>query len=101
MTASDLTIRITGLLEINLLITNNGQTDANNISWVIHVQGRRILGQVNKTENGTINIPSGETKTIRTGILFFLGRITIMVKVPNEELTIQGFKMGPFLFIKK
>ncbi|PNX50446.1 MAG: hypothetical protein BV458_13200 [Thermoplasmata archaeon M9B2D] len=95
----DLIIGITGILGINLLITNNGQTDANNVSWVIHVQGRRILGQINKTENGTTSIPAGETNTIRTGILFFLGRITIMVKVANEEQIIQGFKMGLFFFL--
>jgi hypothetical protein len=90
---------ITGSLWVNLKITNNGVINATVVPWWMHVQGRRILGQVNKIVNGTIDIPAGGTKIIRTGILFFSGHITITIKVAGEEQIIQGFKIGPFLIV--
>jgi len=98
-TKTNLTFSITGGLGINLKITNQGIINAIDVPWWIHVQGRRILGQINKTVDGTIDIPAGQTKTIRTGILFFSGRITITARVADEEQTMHGFKIGPFLFM--
>jgi parallel beta-helix repeat protein len=86
----DLTIDITGGLGINVLITNNGQTDAHNISWWIHVEGG-ILGLINTTMNGTIDITAGETIPLVSLQLFGLGPITITIKIADIEMTASGF----------
>lgn len=86
---SQLNFSIKGGLGVNLKITNNGTVNASNIVWQIHVDGG-ILGLINKTVNGTIDIIAGDSKTVRTGILFGLGHIYINVKVVDEETTTEG-----------
>ncbi|KYK22285.1 hypothetical protein AYK25_02480 [Thermoplasmatales archaeon SM1-50] len=86
----DLTIDITGGLGINVLVTNNGQTDADNITWWIHVEGG-IFGLINTTMNGTIDITAGETLPVVSLQLFGLGPISITVKVDDIEMTASGF----------
>jgi len=86
---SDLTFSITGGIGINLEITNNGITTVNEVPWQLHVEGG-ILGLINKTMNGTINITAGETIPVGKMILFGLGRITITAKVADEEQTATG-----------
>ena len=84
-----LTFSITGGLGVNLKITNNGTTNVSGVPWQIHVQGG-ILGRINKTVNGTIDIPAGGTTTVGTSMFLGLGSISITAKVADEEKTATG-----------
>ena len=94
------TYDITGGLGVNLKITNNGTIKSTVADWQIHVEGG-ILGKINKTINGTIDIPTGETKTVGTGMFFGLGPITITAKVADEEQTATGTQLIIFSMVKK
>jgi hypothetical protein len=95
-----LTYNITGGLGVNLKITNNGIINATGIPWQIHVKGG-ILGLINKTVNGTIDIPVGESKIVGTGMLLGFGAISITVKVADEEQTAEGTQIVIFSMVKK
>ena len=95
-----LEVKIKGGLGVKAVITNNGTSDANDITWQIHVQGG-ILGLINKTVNGTIDIPAGGSKTVGTGMLFGFGAITITAKVADEERTATGTQIIIFSMVKK
>ena len=97
---ADLTFSIAGGVGVKAVIKNNGTTDANDIPWQIHVEGG-ILKMINKTVNGTIDIPAGETVTVKTGMLFGFGAISITAKVADEEQTATGTQIIIFSMVKK
>ena len=99
-TSLSLTFSITGGLGVNLKITNNGTANASGVPWQLHVQGG-ILGLINKTVNGTIDIPAGGTKTVGTGMLFGFGTLSITAKVADEEKTATGTQIIIFSIVKK
>jgi len=94
-----LTVGITGGFGVNLKITNNGLINATDVAWQIHVEGG-ILGRINKTVNGTVDIPAGETVTVKTGMLFGFGAISITAKVADEEQTATGTQIIIFSMVK-
>jgi len=59
------------------------------VEWLIHVEGG-ILGGINTTVNGTIDIPIGENITVSAGPLFGLGLLDITAKADNKEKTAIG-----------
>lgn len=83
---------ITGGLGVNVVIMNNGSVNIADIDWQIHVKGG-ILGLINKTMNGTIDIPIGEIRTVSTGSFLGLGPIAITAKVADEEKTTEGIQV--------
>jgi hypothetical protein len=97
-TKTNLTFSISGGLGIKAEITNNGATDLTVIPWEIHVEGG-ILGLINKTLNGTINITAGDTLDVGKMMLFGLGRITITAKVADEEQTATGTQIIIFSMV--
>jgi hypothetical protein len=99
-TKTDLTFSITGGVGVKAEITNIGISDANDIPWQIHVEGG-ILGKINKTVNGTIDIPAGDTVIVKTGMLLGFGPISITAKVANEEQTATGTQLIIFSMVKK
>jgi hypothetical protein len=96
----DLTFSIVGIRGVNLKITNNGTTDATDISYKIHVEGG-ILGQINVTADNAIDIPAGDTITVGTGMFLGFGPISITVKVADEEQTATGTQLLIFSLVKK
>ncbi|HWR64254.1 MAG TPA: PKD domain-containing protein [Candidatus Thermoplasmatota archaeon] len=94
-----LTFDITGGLGVKAEITNNGTSNANDVPWQIHVEGG-ILGMINKTVNGTIDIPAGDTVTVKTGILLGFGAISIIAEVANEGQTAEGTHLIIFTMVK-
>jgi subtilisin family serine protease len=92
-------VKIKGGLGVNMVITNNGTTDITNVTWQIHVKGG-ILGIINKTKNGTIDIPAGKSKTVSTGMLLGLGGITISARVASVEKTAKGTQLLIFSMVK-
>jgi hypothetical protein len=98
----NLTFSITGGLGIWINIKNNGTANATDVPWWIHVEGG-ILRRINKTVNGTIDIPAGlgVTVSVGTGMLFGFGPISITAKVADEEQTATGFQFIIFSMVKK
>jgi len=97
---ADLTFSIKGGLGVKAEIKNNGTSDATDVPWQIHVEGG-ILGMINKTVNGTIDIPAGDTVTVSTGMLFGFGAFSITAKVADEEKTATGTQIIIFSMVKK
>jgi hypothetical protein len=91
-TRPDLTFNIAGGLGIKATIKNNGTSDATDVPWQIHVEGG-ILGLINKTVNGTTDIPSGETISVGKIMVFGFGPITITAEVAYEEKTATGTQL--------
>ena len=95
----DLIFSIAGGFGVKIKITNNGTTDAHDVPWQLHVGGG-ILGRINTTVNGTIDIPAGISKNVETKMLLGLGPITITVKVANEKKTTRGIQIFIFSIVK-
>jgi hypothetical protein len=95
----DLTFSIAGGLGLSIKITNNGINNVTGVPYWIHVKGG-ILGLINKTMNGTIDISAGETISVAALKLFGLGHIKITVKVANIEKIIDGTQIFIFSIIK-
>jgi len=85
----DLEFEINGGLGVKLKITNIGTVNATGVFYQIHVEGG-ILGRINKTMEDTIDILVGQTKTVRSGIFFGFGPISVSTKVIHEEKTADG-----------
>jgi len=96
--SADLTFSIKGGLGVKAVIKNNGTSDATDIPWQIHVEGG-ILGMINKTVNGTVDIPAGESVTVKTGMLLGFGIISIVAKVAGEEQTATGTQLIIFSMV--
>jgi hypothetical protein len=97
---TNLTFSITGGFGVDLKITNNGIANITDVPWQIHVEGG-ILKMINKTVNGTIDIPAGKSVTVKTGMLLGFGAITITVKVADEEQITTGTQIIIFSMVKK
>ena len=97
-TKTGLTFSIAGGLGVKAVITNDGTMDVNDIAWQIHVEGG-MLGMVNKTVNGTIDIPAGKSVTVKTGLLLGFGAISIIANVAGEEQTAEGTQLIIFSFV--
>jgi hypothetical protein len=95
-----LTYSITGGLGVSLKITNNGTVNVTGVPWLLQVKGG-LLGMINKSLNGTFDIPAGGTKTVGTGMLFGFGALTITAKVADEEKTKKGTQIIIFTAVKK
>jgi len=95
-----LTFIIKGGLGVKAEIKNNGTSAANDISWQIHVEGG-ILGKINTTVNGIVDIPVGESVTVKTGMLLGFGTISIIANVAGEEQTATGTQLIIFSMVKK
>ncbi len=95
-----LTFSIAGGLGVSLKITNSGIVNATGVPYWIFVKGG-ILGLINKTIYGTIDISAGETISVATLKLFGLGHITITVKVADAEKISEGIQFFIFTVIKK
>jgi hypothetical protein len=94
------TFNITGGFGVNLKITNNGTINATGVPWQLQVKGG-LLGRINKTVNGTIDIPAGQSKTVGMGMFFGFGALTITAKVADEEQTKKGTQILVFSIVKK
>ena len=95
-----LNFSIMGGMGISLKITNNGAVNVTNVPWSLHVKGG-ILGRINKSMSGTVNISAGQTVTVAILKVFGLGTLTITVKVADEEQTKKGMQILIFSIVKK
>jgi hypothetical protein len=93
-----LDIEIIGGLGFKTTITNNGLGDAIDVPYEVTVTGG-LLGLINKTINGTINIEAGESETISTGLLLGIGGIEIVVTVGVKEESAEGMQLFIFTLV--
>jgi len=97
---SDVEIEIKGGLGVKMVITNKGITDVTNVNWQIQVDGG-LYWMINKTKDGTIDIPAGKSKTISSGLLLGLGSINISGRVSVIEKMVNGTQLLIFSMVKK
>jgi subtilisin family serine protease len=95
---NQLDIEITGGLDVGATITYNGLGDVIGEPYEMTVTGG-ILGLINKTINGTIDIESGATQSISSGLLFGLGGIDISVRVGVKEEIAEGMQLFIFTIV--
>ncbi|MBU1940627.1 MAG: hypothetical protein KKC68_02525 [Candidatus Thermoplasmatota archaeon] len=88
-------ISISGGLGVSATITNTGSIDAVDVPWEIHITGG-ILGKIDKTMGCTLDIPSGQSKTVSTGMFLGLGPISISVSVADTTETVEGTQLVIF-----
>jgi subtilisin family serine protease len=91
--------KIKGGLGVSMVMTNNGTANLTNVPWKLQVKGG-ILGLINKTINGTVDIKAGESKTFSTGILLGFGGISIVARVSGVEKTVKGMQLLIFSKVK-
>jgi hypothetical protein len=94
----NLEIDIKGGLGVNAVITNQGASAVTDVTWQIEVHGG-ILGRINKTIDGTVDIAAGESETVGTGMLLGLGPLTIMVHIASQEQTASGTQLIIFSLV--
>ena len=90
-----LDIEIKGGLGIKAKITNSGLGDATQLPFNLSVNGG-ILGLINETKNGTIDLLAGNYKSF-LGLYMRLGKVTFIVKVAEKEKTVTAVLLGPFV----
>jgi hypothetical protein len=82
-------IEFKGGLGVKATIANTGRGDAVQVPYEMTVTGG-ILGFINKTVNGTIDIDAGATETISSGLLIGVGKIDVTIRVGVKEETGEG-----------
>jgi len=87
---------VSGGLGVKATFTNNGVGDADNAAWRIMVTSG-ILGLVNKTTVGTIDVLIDEAQEVSSDLFFGFGSISITVKFAALEKTASAFLLGPFV----
>jgi hypothetical protein len=87
-----------GIGKVKAVISNMGGIKTTDILWRIEINKTFS----NSSYDGKISTLSpGEDKTIKSDIIFGLGKITVTVKLIDlkKEKTKQGMLIGPFIFI--
>ena len=95
----DLSIDISGGLGVKVTITNNGDNDTQNLDVEIYVRGG-IFQLINKSVVYTIDLPTGESKTLSAGLFLGLGKVFVTATTNYKEKTIYGMQMLIFTYIK-
>jgi len=95
-----LAFTITGGLGVHIKITNNGTMNASGVAWQIHVDGG-ILGLINRTVNGTVDITTGKSTTVSTGMLIGFGGVQVTAQVDETTKTAHGTQLFIVTMVKK
>ena len=99
-TYSGLQLGTNGGLGISVVVTNKESANLTNVTWKLQVKGG-ILGLINKTVNGTVDIKAGESKTFSTGMLLGFGSLSISASVEGVEKIAKGTQLLIFSIVKK
>ncbi|RLF64360.1 MAG: hypothetical protein DRN33_02340 [Thermoplasmata archaeon] len=85
---------ISGGFGVSATVTNVGSEDANNVDWTISFDGPVFIG---KEKTGTVTVPAGGEATVKSGLIFGVGKATITVNVGGASKTASGFVLGPLV----
>ncbi|UCF13539.1 MAG: hypothetical protein JSW06_04580 [Thermoplasmatales archaeon] len=87
-----------GFLKVTAPVRNNGDTDANDVSWNINLQGGIIF--LGKETTGTIlSIPPGGDEIISTDIILGFGQTTIFVTAEEPRGSADNRDQGAKMFL--
>lgn len=85
---------------ISMIIKNHGECDCTDVKWSITVEGGLFGFIINKETSGTIPcIGPGEEVTVRTGLIFGFGRITITGSAESDEGSSDTKTQDAFVFL--
>jgi len=86
---------IAGGFGVSAAVKNVGTALATDLQWSIDLDGTIFAGE---HKEGTIkNLASGESITVKTGLVFGLGSVTIRVTAGGVTQTAEGTVLGPFV----
>ncbi|MCK4817413.1 hypothetical protein KA005_16705, partial [bacterium] len=86
---------IAGGFGVSATVKNVGTTSATDVQWSIDLDGTVFVGA---HKEGTIsNLAAGESVTVKTGLVFGLGGVTIRVTAGGVTQTAEGTVLGPFV----
>ena len=85
---------ISGGFGVSAVLTNVGTADAIDVQWSIKLDGLVFLGS---SKEGPIDILVGEKVTVKTGLVFGLGAVTITVTCGGATKTADGTILGPLI----
>jgi hypothetical protein len=91
--------KCSGGLGCSVEIANVGTEDATAVEWNIHVEGG-MKGLINKTANGTIDITTGKSGKVKSGVFFGLGKILMTATVGGGMLEKEGKQLLIFSMMK-
>ncbi|MCD6481402.1 MAG: hypothetical protein J7L31_03915 [Thermoplasmata archaeon] len=85
---------IAGGFGVKATIANTGTADAENVEWSITLDGLVFMG---KEKSGNVNIAAGSEVTIKSGLVFGIGPVSITAKAGGATKTASGMAVGPFI----
>ncbi len=85
-----------GLFKVSAVIENTGGLEANEVNWVIKLDGGAFIG---KESNGKISIPAGEEVKINSGLVFGLGSTAISFRASIPDGPSDSYKRGGFVYL--
>jgi hypothetical protein len=85
---------------VQAVVKNSGTAEDPNVAWEIQVRGG-ILGKINKTIDGTLDLLPGESKTVSTGPFFGFGGLQIIATADQSTKTAVGTQLFFFTIVKK
>lgn len=90
-----------GLLKVNTVIQNDGDTELTGVNWKITLHGGAFIGK--ETTGEDLTVPANGEATIKSGLIFGFGATNIKVEAwipdgPSDMKQLDGFV---FLFFVK
>ena len=87
-----------GVFFVKADLTNIGDEDITDVPWSITLNGGFIF--TGEVTNGTVDIPSGETVTIRSKLIFGLGKTRITVIAESAEETAEAMVLAVIILLQ-
>ncbi len=85
-----------GLFKVSAVIENTGGLEANEVNWVIKLDGGAYIG---KETSGKISVPAGEEVKINSGLVFGLGPTSITFRASIPDGPSDSYKRGGFVYL--
>lgn len=87
---------INGGFGLSVVIENTGTGDASDVQWSIDLEGGLVL-LGGHTEDILSTLAADDSTTVKTGLVFGLGKVTITATADEASRTATGTILGPFV----
>jgi hypothetical protein len=94
----DLSIDIFGGVGIDVIITNKGDNDTQDLDVKISIKGG-LFNIINKSIDYNIDLLAGESEQLSTGLFLGLGKVYITVSTDYKEKTVYGLHLLLYTYI--